>query len=132
MEKFAIYYAILGLFTNLLTMFNKETRSYWFEWGPTGFVVQLTVSVILFPPVAYMMIKDVKAEGIKINEGAIKRVKKITIPTSILLLIIAFALYANNAERLYVICIILLATSLILSGPLLSKLRHKEPEPTKQ
>lgn len=55
---FILNYIGLGLIVNVYTMFDKEMRGYWFEWGFLGFIIQMAFSVALFPLVLWVLIKE--------------------------------------------------------------------------
>lgn len=53
-----VTYMLIGLVVNVITMLNKEVWEYWIEFGVFGFIIQLTVSSLLFPLVLIALSRE--------------------------------------------------------------------------
>lgn len=58
MNEWIVFYMLIGLLINIASMFNKDVRGYWVEFGVIGFIFQLVISVVFFPLIVLFMIDD--------------------------------------------------------------------------
>jgi hypothetical protein len=58
MSEWILCYCVIGLIVNLLTMINAEIRECFFEFGVIGFFLQLVISILFFPWIAFVMLGE--------------------------------------------------------------------------